>query len=352
MKKKISGNGVTVANRFKVVNQICTKNWWEDSKIKKLNAVTLSQVWNYRSEGLTLDQAKSQLLGAIQQRTKKFRRWPEGPSCPQSPNKYLNLSIKKKQNIGSFLDLYNKSEHVNQYFLYNYGTWKNSCKYFALPDVGLFYPVIAQIYWETETDWDHYAKNYGFAKNTTSNRMVVFKTIGKLGEIKTIFEYPLTSFSGNFMEKAIAAFQRIDKVKCPKALKPIQLADYFHVLETKSINGYRLFHRYIGAILWDHAILDTKTGNTYHAYTDDKLIPGLRNKISAKLEKENELISKQTGFSLGFCQTGMKQFCDDNSIDYEGEYTRSELRNIVIQKRTVNVNRYRNELKRIGIGIS
>ena len=203
--------------------------------------------------------------------------------------------------------------------------------------------------WDSESDWDYYAKSYGRPKNTYTNREVVFKTIGKLGKVVDVFSYPLATFAGAFVEKAIAAYQDITKVKCPNGLKSIQLADYFTVKETNAINGYRLFHRYIGLVPWDYAILDTKTGNTYHAKDQDRLIPGLRAKLTAKFDHKTEIITKQTGFDLGFCQEGMMYFCEDNNLDFEGQYSRAELRNIVVQRRDINLRKYRIELNQIGI---
>jgi len=138
-------------------------------------------------------------------------------------------------------------------------------------------------------------------------------------------------------------------VKYPKELAPIQLDNFFTVNELKAINGFRLFQRLIGPMAWDYAILDTKTRNTYHAYNYDDLIPGLRKKINSHLSLESELINKQTGFKLGYCETGMRNFCSDNDLDFNASYTRQELRNKVIQNREINLRKYRKELAKVGI---
>lgn len=359
MKSKTSGNGVTVANRFQIVRTICGKNYWDKNRINRLKSSSLIPVWDYKAEGLNLEQAKAVLINAIDFRAKasllkSCNRRPVSPwsSLPFAPGHYLSLFNEKKKSIANFTAMFERCLHVNQYSHYNYGKFNCQCRTLQLPGTNTPYPVIAGIHWDEETDWDYYAKSYGRPKNTYSNRRVVFRTIGKLGQVETIYTYPLTSFAGNFMEKAIAAYLGITKVKCPKELKPIQLADYFTLTETKAINGYRLFERHIGSVPWDHAILDTKTGTTYHANEIEKLIPGLRNKLQAKLDHESEIITAQTGFDLGFCETGMINFCEDNSLDFNSQYSRSELRNIIIRRRTINYHKYRIELAQIGIHIT
>ena len=116
--------------------------------------------------------------------------------------------------------------------------------------------------------------------------------------------------------------------------------------------GYQLFQRYIGKVPWDYAILETKTGENYHAYDMERLIPGLRTKMQARIEHENEAITKKTAFRLGFCQSGVRAFCEHNDLDMDGSYTRQELRNVVLQRRESNYRRYGNDLKKLGIIIS
>lgn len=350
MKKQISGNGVKVANLFAVVAKIEGKNNWWENRIKKMKASELSIFWDYKTEGFTLPIAKEKLIETIVVREKLHEaKIKVGKSTVSRAEKYLTLQTEKKKRIDNYIKMCTTLSHVRDYSHFGYGNYKYSRRTFILPGTETPYPVTATVDWSEDHDWNFYAKKYGRPKSTYSDRAVVFQTVGKLGKFEDIFRFDLTSFSGNFMEKAIAAFFKVGKVKCVKELKPVQLADYFSLNETHQINGYRLFERKIGKLGWDYAIFDTKTGNTFHSYDAKTLVSGLRAKIQAKLDVEYETITKQTGFGLGFCETGMKQFCEDNGVDFEGEYSRKDLRNIVLQKRDLNCRKYRIELRKIGI---
>ena len=349
MKKQISGNGVKVANLFAVVAKIEGKIWTSYS-IDKMKSENLLMFWDYKTEGLTLPVAKEKLLATIVTRKKLHdAKIKVGKSPVFCAEKYLTLQTEKKKRIDSYMKMCTTLSHARNYSHYGYGNYKYSRRTFILPGTETPYPVTTTVDWSEDHDWNFYAKSYGRPKSTYAERAVVFQTVGKLGKVEDIFRFELTSFSGNFMEKAIAAFFKVGKVKCAKELKSVQLADYFYLNETHQINGYRLFERKIGKLVLDYAIFDTKTGNTFHSYNPETLISGLRAKIQAKLDVEYETITKHTGFGLGFCETGMKQFCEDNGVDFNGEYSRRDLRNIVLQKRELNCKKYRIELKQIGI---
>lgn len=355
MKTK-SGNGVKVTNYEKIVSSICKANGykrnWNESFIERIKSVDLLNFWDYKSEGLKLDQAKSLLINACNKRYLISKNKHKEFHLYSKKNRFLDMQSEKRKAIETFILFCEKLESIKKAYCYRYGNYKYSHKTFILPCTNTKYPVTLTVAWDEEHDWDFYAKSYNRPKSTYDNRRIEFKTIGKFGNKEIIFTYLLDSFAGNFIEKAIAAFYKIDKIKVSKELKSLQLQDYFSLTELKAINGYRLFNRRIGNVSWDFAILDTKTGMNFHSFNLENLVPGLRNKITAKFDIENTEINKQTGYSLGFCETGMRSFCNDNNVDFEGTYTRKELRNIVTKNREQNYRKYKTELNKIGISIS
>jgi hypothetical protein len=348
MKTTVSGNGVKVANRFEIARKIEGKGYWTDYRISKMKSADLLAYWDYKAEGLTLDVARAQLLNAIATR-KQIASTKKTPALKRSSGRFLALQIEKRKSIELYLKSVEKMDPAQRAYSYSYGTFRASIRTFVLKGLSTPYPVTMKITWSEDHDWNFYAKSYGKPKSTYTDRAIEFQTIGKLGKVETIYRHELTTFAGNFVEKAIAAFLKVGKVKVSKELKSIQLADFFSVVEKKAINGYRLFERRIGELVWDFAIIDTKTGANYHHSCYDELVAGSRRKIEAKIEREIEVITKETGYSLGFCEPGMRAFCDDNNVDFDGEYTRQELRNIVIANRSTNCKKYRNELNQIGI---
>lgn len=354
MKTTQSGNGVKVANLFKVVSTIEGKtiSSWLKYRIAKMKVSELLPFWNYKAESLNLDQARQKLIETISLRkTLHDAKIDFGKSQPIAAGRFLFLQKEKLNRIADFQKTYDTALPAQQCYGYGYGNYQYQCRTFKLVGTDTPFPITVRIQWTEDHDWNYYAKSYKKPKSTYSDRKLVFKTIEKLGRVVNLFEYNIDSFAGAFMEKAIAAFFGIEKVKCPKELKPIQLADYVTVKETKAINGYRLFERYIGSVLWDYAILNTHTGTTYHTYNQEQLVSGLRSKLQAKLDIESEEITKQTGYSLGFCETGMRNFCADNNVNFDGLYSRQDLRNIVVATRDINYLKYRIELRQIGITI-
>lgn len=350
MKTKISGSGVKAANRFQIVSKIEGKKYWTKYHIERMKSPDLIHFWNYKLEGLTLDVAKLQLIKCIETRDQvaaaKPKRWHG-----KAKGKYTELLSEKKKRIADFLAACEKLEPAQRAYHYNYGNYKYKQRTFILTNK-TEHPFTMSVSWCEDHDWEFYSKRYGYPKSTYSDRCVIFKTIGKLGVTTDVFTYPLESFSGNFVERAIAAFYKVGKVKVEKELKPVQLADFFALHELHKVNGYRLFERRIGEMVWDYAILDPKTHTTYHSNSQEQLIPGLRAKIEAKSEVETAVITKATGFALGFCETGMRSFCADNNIDFDGSYPRKDLRNIVVANREINLRKYRKELSKIGIKLS
>lgn len=205
---------------------------------------------------------------------------------------------------------------------------------------------------ETEgKDWNYYSKAWHRAhgpKRWIESRELQVYQPGK-GQIASI---PVERWGAKNIVEALAGYFKLQKQPCPKGRKPVQMNDYFTIRLDHRINGYEIYERLFADTHVDWCIFDTKTKNTYHSAKQEELVPGLRNKLQAKLDREFETITKATGFTLGFCETGMRNFCDDNDLDFDGEYSRRDMRNIVIKKRELNYRKYRSELAKIGITLS
>ena len=204
---------------------------------------------------------------------------------------------------------------------------------------------------ETEgKDWDFYSKAWHRThgpKRWIESRELHIHQPGK-GKIASI---PVERWGAKNIVEALAAYFNIPKQSCPKGRKPVQLNDYFSIRLDHRINGYEIYERLFDDAHVDWCIFDTKTKYTFHSENQEDLISGLRNKLQAKLDHELGIITKATGFALGFCETGMRNFCTDNNLDFDGEYSRRDLRNIVIQRRELNHRKYRSELAKIGINL-
>lgn len=352
MKTLKSGSGVTATNLNKVLTTLSKSNkiWPRVYEIKTINSETLLKFWNYKKENLTIKEAKDKLISVIDNRdlirNKKYKSF----YIYNKKNKYLDLLEKKQTKIKNFLEKYNALENISSIYSYTYGTYKDKHRCFKFLE-NCKYPVYLKIAWDENHDWEYYSKRYKYPKSTYSNRRVEFISLDKKGNENCLYCYELNSFAGCFAEKAIAAFFNIKKINVKNELKKVQLQPYFSLNIIINTAYYQIFERKIGRIIWDYCIYSRCTKETFHSFYKNLLVKGLRKKINAKFEHENEIITKKTGFNLGFCEIGMKNFCSDNNIDFEGGYTRQELRNIIIKNKTLN-NKYKNELNKIGIIIN
>ena len=79
---------------------------------------------------------------------------------------------------------------------------------------------------------------------------------------------------------------------------------------------------------------------------------GLKRKLKERRINNNDdfIIDKIVGKEKGFCNIGMLEFCADNNLDINGQITKKELRNIVLNNKEQN-KKYRFELNKLGIRI-
>jgi len=171
MKANQSGNGVKVANRFKIVRLMQGKNYWSNSSIERMKSPEMLAVWNYKAEGLNLDLAKAELLKAVQHRVETAHKKPK-PIRVQSPGRMLSILDSKKERIRYFIQEVEKADPINTAYQHNYGSYKYKRRTFVVPNTNTKYPVTATITWDEETDWDYYAKSYNRPKSTYSNRRI------------------------------------------------------------------------------------------------------------------------------------------------------------------------------------
>ena len=207
---------------------------------------------------------------------------------------------------------------------------------------GDYYITVTQ---EESEDWEAYSKawhnTYG-PKRTIESRDINFYKDGKKESSISV-----NSFAGNYLINAIVSKFNLTKIKVSKELKKVQLIDQAEVILIRDILSTKIYKRTLAGADLDFCAVHG--GETFHAATISKAIEGLQKKTKAEKYFEREIISKEDGFKLGFCETGMKSFCEDNNLDYEGEYSRKDLRNIAVSNRNVNCKKYSFELKKLGI---
>lgn len=197
------------------------------------------------------------------------------------------------------------------------------------------------------TDFNAYSKGYRFPKVTVDARWVAVYNGGK-----RVADIDLDSFQGNYLFKAIVGYLNIEKVKVPPSLKNVQLNEYYDVNLVRSLGSVQIYLRTFCGELVDFCAVSG--GTTYHAPTQAKSIEGLRNKLASDKKIEEDMGKAVNAAYLhkryGFCMTGMYVFACENGLDFNGEYTLAQIRDIVMMDKTYN-KKYANELAKINIKV-
>jgi hypothetical protein len=332
-----ANNGVTVAQN-KIAEFVRVKHVFDPQKFAGWNEYKKANNLKITKEEFG-NQIAAELTRQKSIRSEKHSRGRDVLST--NKDKYLDLSESKIRNLGlcdrDSISLFRALDKTYR------ASWDEKSTLIEYKKHSMYFRVT----WDEESDWEYYSKRYGRPKNTYSNKRVELLEINKLGQLIKTAEYNLNNFQGDFLYRAIFNLLKCCKQEVPKRLKRVQLNDYIEIKLIRKIRDVEFYERLFAGIHFDFCVSQNK--NTYHNANYNNLLSGLRNKINAHYESENEKITKETGFGLGFCETGMKNFCMNNNLDFEGSYTRQELRNIVLQNRAMNYSKYKTELRKIGI---
>lgn len=137
-----------------------------------------------------------------------------------------------------------------------------------------------------------------------------------------------------------------------KGLKSVQLNEFYDVEFVRTICHLEIYRRtFIGNFV-DYVIYDRSKKVAYHDKKIENLVLGLKRKLKERRINNNDdfIIDKIVGKEKGFCNIGMLEFCADNNLDINGQITKKELRNIVLNNKEQN-KKYRFELNKLGIRI-
>jgi hypothetical protein len=186
-----------------------------------------------------------------------------------------------------------------------------------LPTIGEWSAIAWQ---EEEKDWNFYAKswhrNHG-PKITVTGRFVKF--ISPSGKKSKTVE--LDSWRGNWQLKAIVA---AGLIKPKKGQMNIRLNEAFEIKKIGKKQDLTFYARTLKGELYDYCVV-TPMGMTYHAETPINCIQGLKLKRAALKRKEVAIIDWKFLKNLGFCDTGIKEFCSVFEFSLKDSVTPDEV---------------------------
>jgi hypothetical protein len=196
--------------------------------------------------------------------------------------------------------------------------------YSSIPSESQILPTIGGwkvIAWQEETkDWNFYSKawhrSYG-PKTTITGRFVKFiSASGK--KIKTV---ELDSWRGNWQIKAIVA---AGLVKSHKRQMNIRLNEAFEIKKIGKKQDLTFYARTLKGEIFDYCVV-TPMGMTYHAESPIACIKGLKVKRAALKRKETAIIDWKFLKVLGFCDSGIKEFCSVFDFNLKDSVTPDEV---------------------------
>lgn len=194
---------------------------------------------------------------------------------------------------------------------------------------------------DTVLHYDASKVSHGLGKLVRTDRSITIRS-----KSSPSITWRLSAYRGNFVLNAIEErFGKIKKVKPPAGLTTVQLNPKMEVIEIAKSNGFRIFKRLFSGAHYDYCAL--RDGITYHGATIDRCITGCKKKKS--LSKVGaKILNMKSVRALGFCPTGIRQFCNANNLDSHDSYTVEELKAIVNKNLLYNKTYYGRELKQVG----
>lgn len=186
-----------------------------------------------------------------------------------------------------------------------------------LPTIG-GWKVIA---WQEETqDWNFYSKSWHRShgpKTTITGRFVKFVSpSGK--KIKTV---ELDSWRGNWQLKAIV---EAGLVKPQKGQMNIRLNEAFEVKKVGKKHGLTFYVRTLKCEIFDYCVV-SPMGMTFHAESPIACVKGLKIKRAALKRRETTTINWSFLKTLGFCDSGIKEFCSVFGFNLKDSVTPDEV---------------------------
>lgn len=132
-----------------------------------------------------------------------------------------------------------------------------------------------------------------------------------------------------------------------RGLSHIQLDPHYRIKRIRKIAGIEIWQRTLAGEIIDYCAVRGK--DTYHAATPREAVKGLAAKLATPGSRR-EILDMAYALSLGFCHTGVEQFCEDYGIDSAGAYPRAEIQ-AMVARGNGKADKYERELAKAGIEI-
>jgi len=328
-------------------------------RLNKVTAAELRPLWDYRSEGMTLDGAKAALQAEWSRQEEIRNKRPSSrnyDSLAGNAGKFVQALARKRELIANHIRTWQKL-HESGTRLDNVQSHTRASYPYLRPEFALANGIIGKIDFDVAEDWDYYSKRYNYPKTEISGKHVAFTyplvKYERNGNHVIISlrktQQSVDRFAGNWFLDAIG--RNFGTTRIEKSLRKAQLHECFSLRKKHDLAGVQIYARVVAGTVYDYCALVGK--ETYHAATAKSAIAGLRAKRESRIASEREVLTlKNVMRDYNFCATGIRNFCGDNGLDPDSEITRAELRNIVLKNRKLNCEKYSIDLRKVGINLN
>ena len=154
----------------------------------------------------------------------------------------------------------------------------------------------------------------------------------------------ISTWAGNWLINGLVNAGIVTPVKLPKSLKSVQLNTAFNVRLIRTVLGVSVYERTFADCHYDYCAV---AGNvTFHGSSIRDCLKGLHKKTTEiKIAKETP-INWDLCKSLGFCDTGIEEFCSDFGLDLKGNYSPEKI-NDIVKTDLSKASKYEQELKKV-----
>ncbi len=199
-----------------------------------------------------------------------------------------------------------------------------------------------------DENWHYYSKSWHRAhgpKRIISDRKItIYKYKSRAKEkLQVAAVVDFDGWYGNVLLSAIKQ-SRLFSVPTSKISLSVRLDKIYDAKLIRTVGHIQIFER---TLLGNHvdycAVLN---GVTFHADTVRAAVHGVHTKIKSAAKKRNSPINLKLCKELGFCDSGIKQFCNVFHIDMHGSYSPTEIESLVTS-RPVDAAPFESELRTV-----
>ena len=170
-------------------------------------------------------------------------------------------------------------------------------------------------------------RKYGGVKEVSDRRVNIYKIDRRAKDGKKLLAtVEFDAWRGNILLAAIKNSGLFTEPNCKNPLS-IRLDKWYDAKLVRVIGNIKIYERTLIGGFVDYCAVLNKI--TFHAKTMRESISGLNKKIKAATKKLNEPISYALCKKLGFCENGIRDFCETFSLDIDGTYSPQEVEKVV-----------------------